>query len=145
MYSGAALLIGCFMTANVLGALLGRPGAAGSDRVRLGLADLVLLLAGASVPWLVRHGTEGLFCLGAAAAGLAIGFQFRAATARARPDSDRAAGRLVAVDLAGGFLGSVLTSLLLVPVFGLGWVAVTVVVVKVASLVSVIWPRRAAV
>lgn len=135
-YTRTALLIGTFMAGSVAGSGLGR-GFIKHPKQWFIAAEMLLALAGTAIPWLARNGVELLFLLTAVAGGGAIGLQFATASRLdSQADTARTAGRLYALDLAGGCLGGLLAALLLVPVWGIAGAALVVILIKLASLLS---------
>jgi spermidine synthase len=156
VFSGVALLVSAFMLGTVLGAALGscpffvyRP----SSSVFL-IPDLVLAGCAAMVMLLTLGGPTGVFLIANCLAGACLGFQFavaagigttgRQSSIASRQSSARRAGVLTALDLAGGSLGGILTSLLLVPVFGIAAAALFAGAVKLASSLVQLMPGRPA-
>lgn len=141
VYAGVALLLGAFMTAAALGAWSGRRAAP-----RLGglaLTDLLLLAVALGLPGLAVRGPAWLFAACQSAAGFAVGSQFARASRLLRDSDPAASGRLFALDLAGGFLGSVVVSAVLVPVAGMIPAALTAAGLKAISLAGLALARAA--
>jgi predicted membrane-bound spermidine synthase len=155
VFSGVALLIAAFMLGTALGGILGsrsslvlRPT---SIVHRFFVSDLVLALCAAAVVALMRGGPADAFLAADCLAGACLGFEFAVAGSTVhRPSSDasapataaRRAGFLTALDLAGGSLGGILTSLILVPAFGISVAALSACAVKLISALVQLVPGR---
>ena len=131
VYERIGLLAAAFMAGSAGGAALLRNVARPKKALRLceGAAIALLILT----PWFFRY--EVLYFVLAALGGGLGGAVFIAATkALTADDPAAAAGRLYAIDLAGSFLGALLTALILVPIFGIQTTVHLVVLLKGLSL-----------
>lgn len=132
VYERVGLLAALFMAGSAGGAALIGRAARPLPALRLCEAGAVALLL--LTPLFFRH--EWLYFVLAALAGALGGAVFIAATkVLAIDDPAAAAGRLYAVDLAGSFLGALLTAIILVPIFGIQTTILLVVVLKGISLI----------
>jgi len=157
VYSQVALLFAAFMLGTVLGSGVGLRLCPGTGTLQLcrkrdwagiifGCADFLLAAGAGLIPGLSRWGSAAGFVVTSGLAGMCLGVQFPIAAALAPENGieercssgtpGRTAGRLFALDLVGGFGGSLLTALVLVPVLGVTAAALTVVAVKTASLLG---------
>ncbi|MEO0080160.1 MAG: hypothetical protein ABIK44_05745 [candidate division WOR-3 bacterium] len=146
LYSQVALLLAAFMLGTVLGSGLGI-GVVRTAPAALGTADAILVLIAGLMPLLTLHGTGPWFVIATGSTGICLGAQFSLAAAhqpRFGKVASRNAGTLFALDLLGGFVGSLATALVLMPVLGLVSAALAVAVVKAASLLSQLLARPAA-
>ena len=78
------------------------------------------------------------FPLLALLAGVLTGMAFPLAVALLREHADRAAGMLYGVDLVGGCLGAMLTSVLLVPILGIPQTCAAIALVGLAGLLALV-------
>jgi len=133
-YSELGMLFAAFMLGTVLGGVVGTML---SGRREAGLVFVLAqaLLAGcaAAVALLVSSGTRLEFVLVVLGAGSALGCQFPIAGATG--PTGPTAGRLLALDLCGGIIGSVGTALLFVPLLGMR-VSSAVLVLAVATCLA---------
>jgi len=131
VYARVGLLTAAFMAGSAAGAALARNAGPPLRILRAGEAAgaALLLLA----PVFFRY--EALYLVLTALVGAAGGAVFVAANRRSgAEDTSGRAGRLYALDLAGSFLGALLTALFLIPLFGVQAVLLGMVLVKILSL-----------
>jgi len=115
VYERVGLLTASFMAGSAAGAFAARNVARPLRHLQLAAAGL--LLAALTAPRFFHQ--EPLFPVVAFLAGALGGAMFSAA-ARFLADDAAAAGRLYALDLAGSVFGALLTTLVTVPLFGIG-------------------------
>lgn len=125
VYWSLAMLTAAFMAGTVLGSSI---GSSVPTRTFL-VADLLLGLL-ASFVWLTSLPAALLLFLNLLV-GIALGLQFSLATA-GQPVRRRT-GLITALDLTGGFVGGLATSLVLVPAFGLGAAGLAALAIKLTS------------
>jgi len=127
VYERVALLTALFMAGSAGGAWLARDAARPLRALRICEAAAVALLFAA--PLFFRH--EALFAAAMLLMGALNGAVFSAAVNfRKRGNT----GRLYGLDLVGSFLGALLTSIILVPLFGIQNTLFFVVSLKIMSL-----------
>lgn len=131
VYERVGLLTAAFMAGIAAGAHLARNAAHPLRIVRTSeAAALVLLLL---APLFLRH--ELLYLVLTALVGMAGGAVFAAAVQwTGAEEASGKAGRFYALDLAGSFLGALLTALFLIPLFGIQQVLFGMVLLKILSL-----------
>ncbi len=140
VYLTASLLLAGFLAGTVAGGWMGTR-LAGRDSARRTLflvADSVVM-AGSPLPvvLLVTGAGSAWFFFLLVVTGVAVGLQFPLAGAETTAGkAPTVAGELLALDLGGGMLGSLLTSLVLVPVIGMNGAVFVVSAVKCASLAA---------
>ncbi len=125
VYWSLAVLTAAFMAGTVLGSSI---GGRVSPRAFL-VADILLGLL-ASLVWLTSLPAVLLLLLNLLV-GIALGLQFSLATA-GQPVRRRT-GLITALDLTGGFVGGLATSLVLVPALGLAAAALAALAIKLTS------------
>jgi spermidine synthase len=132
VYERVGLLTAAFMAGSAAGAYLARKAGPPLRLIRASesAAAVLLLLA----PLFFRH--EALYLALTALVGTAGGAVFVGAVRRTgAEEATGRAGRLYALDLAGSFLGALLTALFLMPLFGVRNVLFGMVLVKILSLI----------
>ncbi len=143
LWGQLGLLLGAFMAGLAGGALAvdvawERKSAHTASRRRLtrAVAAGAFVASGATLAsqWVpTRPGLVGTALL-LALAGASAAAIFAVATRLGEPDQGRAAGPLWAVDLVGGCVGTLLATLVLVPLLGLGFGAVAGLVLALAGV-----------
>lgn len=131
VYERVALLTALFMAGSAGGAWLMRDVARPLSALRICEAAAVALLL--AVPLFFRH--EALFAVVTTLMGMLGGAVFGAAV---NCRGGRPAGRLYGLDLAGSFLGALLTAIILVPLFGIQNTLFFVVSLKIMSLIVLV-------
>ena len=131
VYERVALLIALFMAGSAGGAYLVRDMVRPLSALRICEAAAVSLLL--AVPLFLRH--EALFAGVTMLMGALGGAMFSAAV-NCRGGEN--AGRLYGLDLAGSFLGALLTAIILVPLFGIQNSLFFVVSLNIMSLIVLI-------
>ncbi|HWR73568.1 MAG TPA: hypothetical protein VN604_10390, partial [Nitrospirota bacterium] len=133
VYEAIGLLIAVFMAGMAAGAILLRDASPPLSVLRtLQGATLILLLL--APPLLVNEAAYYAlnFLIGAAGGG-----EFAAATRAVRGGGSAAtAGKLYALDLAGSFLGALLCTVVLVPLYGMFSALLVMVLLKASSLAA---------
>ncbi len=147
VYTAVSLLLSAFMFGCVAGGWLGTSVTAPGRRAMalLRASEVAMLLFTVAAAVLVNSVPVVPFLVLLALVGAGVGFQFPVAGALIAVSSGgrrglhvgRRAGVLVATDLAGGLVGAVGASLLLVPTYGF---AVTLTVLVVAKIGSAVGP-----
>jgi spermidine synthase len=139
IYEKIGLLTGTFMLGGAIGAYGGR-------RLKktlfwLRIYDVFLLALMLSAMAIMNF--EFIFYLMIFGAGILGGGQFAAAAITLRGTKmDSTAGKLYAVDLAGSFLGSLLTAILTVPLIGMHKTILFLLIMKAASFVFLVRYRK---
>lgn len=143
VYTGSALLFASFMFGSVLGAgLINRWGPKRPSVVFV-LFDLMILLSGGAVWFLVSGGGRALFFLLLLVAGLSLGAQFALASQELTTmDEPRRAGYLSVLDWTGGALSGVVMALVILPVLGVMGAIGLIALFKLASAVSQMLTNR---
>jgi spermidine synthase len=132
VYERVGLLTAAFMAGSAAGAYLAQKAASPLRLLRASEATAAVLLLLA--PLFFRH--EALYLALTVIVGMAGGAVFVGAVRRTgAEDATGRAGRLYALDLAGSFLGALLTALFLIPLFGVRNVLTGMVLVKILSLI----------
>ncbi|MEK7851024.1 MAG: hypothetical protein AAB275_04005, partial [Deltaproteobacteria bacterium] len=131
VYEMFGLLMAMFMAGIAAGSYLG--GKTRQPLSRLRLLDTTMILTLASAPFFFK--IEPLFYVLNFLCGLITGWEFAAATLFIKQEASRLAGRLYGIDLAGSFLGALLTAILLVPLLGIQNTIIFVVLLKAVSLI----------
>ncbi|MEK6742079.1 MAG: hypothetical protein AABZ15_00550 [Nitrospirota bacterium] len=131
VYERVALLTALFMAGSAGGAWLVRDVARPLFALRICEAAAVPLLL--AVPLFFGH--EALFAVVTALMGMLNGAVFGAAV---HCRGGEHAGRLYGLDLAGSFLGALLTAIILVPLFGIQITLLFVVSLKLMSLIVLV-------
>lgn len=131
VYEMFGLLMAMFMAGIAAGSYLGEK--AGEPLSRLRLLEAAMILTLASAPLFFK--TESLFYILNFLCGLITGWEFAAANLFIKQEASRLAGRLYGIDLAGSFLGALLTAILLVPLLGIQNTIIFVVLLKAVSLI----------
>jgi peptidoglycan/LPS O-acetylase OafA/YrhL len=133
IYERVSLLTAAFMAGSAAGAYLARNADPPVRLIRASEAAAAVLLLLA--PLFFRH--EALYLALTVLVGMAGGAVFVSAVRRTGEEADATgrAGRLYALDLAGSFLGALLTALFLIPLFGVRNVLFGMVLVKILSLI----------
>lgn len=146
LYQDIGILLTLFMAGLVLGSLAihrdmtGRPDRGKrSRRVGTGMLALFALLCLFILFRVDAGGLAGLAPTSAllAGAGMLVAGIFGYASLRDRQDQPRAVSPLYAADLAGGCLGSLLASLVLIPLFGLPATLKGVIILAALSILLV--------
>jgi len=146
LYQDIGILMTLFMAGLVLGSLaIHREMAGRADRGRrarrvgAGMLALFALLCLFILFRIDAGGLAGLVPTSAllAGAGMLVAGIFGYASLRDRQDQQRAVSPLYAADLAGGCLGSILASLVLIPLFGLPATLKGVIVLAALSILLV--------
>ncbi|MBI4843482.1 MAG: hypothetical protein HY809_04065 [Nitrospirae bacterium] len=132
VYEMMGLLTGTFMLGGAAGAYVMRRNNRPDNWLKA--FDLMaIILLSSSIIFLKK---EAVFYIMAFFAGFIGGGQFAAASrATAGSVKERLAGRLYAVDLAGSFLGALLTAILLIPIIGMRKTVILLIVMKLISLI----------
>jgi len=139
VYEMIGALTAAFMAGTAFGALVLRSLGAPLMRLRLINGLTIALLLCSSI--FFRH--EAFFYVLSVLLGMAAGAEFTAAMqAMAERGAGDAAGGLYAADLTGGMLGALMTTLLLVPLFGIENTVLFVVLLKAAALVPLFSLQR---
>jgi spermidine synthase len=139
IYEKIGLLTGTFMLGGAIGAYGGR-------RLKktlfwLRIYDVFLLALMLSAMAIMNF--EFIFYLMIFGAGILGGGQFAAAAITLRGTKmDSTAGKLYAIDLAGSFLGSLLTAILTVPLIGMHKTILFLLIMKAASFVFLVRYRK---
>lgn len=128
VYERVAFLTALFMAGSAGGVYLVRNVARPLSALRMCEAAAIVLLLAA--PQFFRN--EALFAAVTALMGALGGAMFGAAVDRCGGES---AGKLYGLDLAGSFLGALLTAVILVPLFGIQNTLMVVVSLKIMSLI----------
>lgn len=136
VYERIGLLSACFMAGSALGAHLAR-GRARPLRLLM-FCEVIGAAVLSLAPLLFR--AEPLYVLLMALGGALGGAVFVTAVERSRTeDAAGRSGRLYGLDLAGSFLGALLTALILVPLFGTRNTLLGMVLLKTMSLTVLLW------
>ena len=143
VYEMIGLLTSMFMAGMAFGAYIMKSVSRPMKWLRLFEAVMIVLFI--SSPLFFKQ--EILFYILSLFCGMAGGIQFTLANQFMKtadpscsvlkgglPDTARTAGRLYAFDLAGSFLGALLTSVFLMPIFGIQNTIIFVVLIKAVSL-----------
>jgi spermidine synthase len=139
VYERVGLLTAAFMAGSAGGAAIAQKGGRPLSILRAceAAGAALLLLA----PLFFRH--EALYPVVTSLFGMAGGAAFVAAIRHAGADDAAGkAGRLYALDLAGSFLGALLTALVLVPLFGVRNTLLGMVLLKMMSLTALVFVRH---
>ena len=131
VYERVALLTALFMAGSAGGAYLARDAARPLTVLRTCEAAAIALLL--AVPLFFGH--EALFAVVTTLMGMLGGAVFGAAV---NCTGGEHAGRLYGLDLAGSFLGALLTAIILVPLFGIQNTVYFVVSLKIMSLIVLV-------
>ncbi len=141
-YSGVAMVMAAFMLGSVGGAWLGgRLGRRGTTHAFVAV-EPVLVFCCVAQPVLIRTGSALSFGLIALLAAGCLGLQFAIAGAAQPGTAAARTGMLTGLDLAGGFWGGLLTSLFLLPVYGVLLTSAIIGGAKLTSLVAQVVPSR---
>ncbi|MCU0248751.1 MAG: hypothetical protein MUE61_00945 [Vicinamibacterales bacterium] len=122
VYQRVGWLLTCFMAGMTAGALAG--GGVGAERLRRGRGIALLLLGASIAAWVAvawipaASGLPGTSVM-LAVAGAAVGAAFAAGARLWQGDARSAASALYGADVAGGAVGAVAATLVLVPAAGL--------------------------
>jgi len=143
------LQIGIIITVFLAGLL---PGAWFGNKLRrhgkylLALTDgLLIVLLGVLVPVIGKGGDPlpvGFFLMFGFVVSLACGFQFPVAL-HLRGGDNTAATRAFSADLIGAACGTIFTSLVLIPYFGIIWATIGLIGLKLISLIVIGIPHHA--
>lgn len=131
VYEMFGLLMAMFMAGIAAGPYLGEK--ARQPLLLLRFLEAAMIVTLTSAPFLFK--TEPLFYALNFLCGLITGWEFAAANLFIEQEASRLAGRLYGIDLAGSFLGALLTSILLVPLMGIQNTIIFVVLLKTISLI----------
>jgi len=138
-FAEVGLLLAAFMVGTALGGWASSAAAGGrANRAAFFTsAEILLVLASGILAVIAREGPGFLFLAVQLGAGAAVGTQFPIAAARlsAAPLGSRA-GRVAALDLAGGFLGATICAVFVLPVWGTAAALLLVLYLKLTSLVG---------
>ncbi|UCG42106.1 MAG: hypothetical protein JSU73_09500 [candidate division WOR-3 bacterium] len=139
IFAEIGLLLAAFMVGAVLGGWAGTRTADRQER-RASVfltAETSLLLASGTLVFVARQGPGFLFLMIQLVAGAAVGAQFPIACARlSGASAGSRAGRVAALDLAGGFLGAVVSAIFTLPAWGTTAAVTVVACLKLASLLG---------
>jgi hypothetical protein len=132
VYEMIGLLTGTFMLGGAIGAHYARQMKSAFTWLRIFELILIMLM----MPAIFFMNMEIIFYIFILAAGILGGSQFAAANLVLREKGlDKKAGRLYAVDLAGSFLGSFVTAILMVPLIGMQNTILFLIFIKTVSLI----------
>lgn len=151
VYEMIGLLTSMFMAGMAVGAYIMKSVSRPMKWLRLFEAVMIALFIAS--PLFFKQ--EILFYILSLFCGMAGGIQFTLANQFMKaansspsamkvklPDTVRTAGRLYAFDLAGSFLGALLTSVFLLPIFGIQNTIIFVVLIKAVSLILIFSVRH---
>lgn len=151
VYEMIGLLTSMFMAGMAVGAYIMKSVSRPMKWLRFFEAAVIVLFI--SSPLFFKQ--EVLFYILSLFCGMAGGVQFTLANQfmkaanpslsafkGERPDTARTAGRLYAFDLAGSFLGALLTSIFLLPIFGIQNTIIFVVLIKAVSMILIFSVRH---
>ena len=135
IYEKIGLLTGTFMLGSAVGSGLMRNSRNPLSWLKL-LDIMGIILLAAAIPFMKKDLNFYFFIL---SAGLLGGGQFAAASLSLKEKGySGAAGRLYAIDLAGSFLGSFLTAIVMVPLTGIQNTILFLICIKMLSFIFLV-------
>jgi spermidine synthase len=144
VFAEIGLLLAAFMVGAVLGGWAGSAvaGSVSGRKVLFMFAEGLLVLASGVLILIAEQGPGFLFLVEQLSVGVAVGAQFPIAAARlsAAPLGSRA-GRVAAMDLAGGFLGASVNAVFVLPIWGIAVAVLLVFCLKLTSFLGQTLPR----